>query len=399
LDFHDRSFGSAELLQIEGSKSLKRDEMMKDFWLLLEESHPGAIPPGIIFLKGDRIKQRGFGWAPASWMSAQGADHPDPIALTSRPAKLEPEEGGLLVQYPGFLLHCENRKAILCTTDGEGFWFPSDNSLTEWYHAKWVDDGDSYSVQTGNVDKQSLGELAIILCRPRPGQIAEIALLVEIDKTVEQRVLGETHRKRVFSVYVLHRISVKRETSEQKLQESKAAIIRSQRPKALAMLEHETEPKDDTRIICGEALEEDQRWYVDCRFDSAHDKVGTPTILPPITVIASTAISKPLGFRGGPELVVPTVYERGTSIQTSENTLEESRISEQTSRTSVMGSALLDNTFQEPPMDEKDFLSREHADPREPREAGSRRTLSEITQNDGVATSKLDKFLRKMRRT
>jgi len=236
--------------------NLELDTMMKDFWLSLEESSPGSIPPGIIFLPGPRIQISAFGWAPRSWMLAHGPDYPDPVALSRKAAVLSPEYG-LQVEFPGFLLHCEDRDAILGhQTNGTGFRFPCDSSLTEYYRVTW-DETEEYSKQRGIIGEQRSEDLAIILCRPRPGQFPEIGLLVEIHTTKqEKRDLGQDSVRRVFAVYMRRRVKVRRETGDLNL----ATKVREIMNRA-----HE----EQSRIICGEILNEDQKWIVDCRIDSA----------------------------------------------------------------------------------------------------------------------------------
>ena len=255
LDYQKKSFAGGQILE-DYERDDKLKEYMKDFWMVLEENSPGAIPPGIIFLPGDRIQLKGFGWAPLTWMEAEGVDHPDPISVISKSAKLEPLKGGLLVEFPGFLLHCQDRNAILGFTNGKGFWFPSDSSLSEWYHVERADNKE-FSTKKGVVYGERAEQLAIILSRPRPREIAEIGLLVEVYETREQRELGKDGGKRIFKVYIIGRVNVRRETDTRDEQKArKDEIIQSRK---------DTYRK---RIICGEALEEDQQWYVDSRTGS-----------------------------------------------------------------------------------------------------------------------------------
>lgn len=278
------------------------DEMMRDFWLVLEENSPGAIPPGIIFLPGERIKMSGFGWAPTTWMSAHGIDHPDPISLISRPAILAPQNRGLSVEYPGFLLHYHDRNAVVGATDGNGFWFPSDNTLTEWYHAERADEKD-YSANKGIIKENRSMDLAIILCRPRPRQIAEIGLLVEIHETIEQRELGKNEVKRIFAAHILRRITLKRELLESRIQTKRNEILKSRRPEY------------QSKIICGEVLEEDQRWYVDCRITSVEEdhEPSAQAVPEPMRKEGSSTRETPFTFRGTTETTEQAESERGTS--------------------------------------------------------------------------------------
>src|SRR5689334_4831978 len=58
---------------------LWRDQLMKEFWTLFEREYEGNIPPGLIFLPGEKLALQGFGWAPRSFMEAYKLDHPDPF--------------------------------------------------------------------------------------------------------------------------------------------------------------------------------------------------------------------------------------------------------------------------------------------------------------------------------
>jgi hypothetical protein len=154
------------------------------------------------------------------------------------------------------LLHCQDRNAILGFTNGKGFWFPSDSSLSEWYHVERADNRE-FSTKKGVVYEERAEQLAIILSRPRPREMAEIGLLVEVYETREQRELGKDSGKRIFKVFIIGRVTVRRETDTRDEQKArKDEIIHSRK---------ETYRK---RIICGEALEDDQQWYVDSRTGS-----------------------------------------------------------------------------------------------------------------------------------
>lgn len=92
------------------SDDAERDEMMKSFWTLLNATWQKSIPPGIIFLPGDKVYQIGFGWAPRTWMSANPTDPPEPLGAVGRPAELDCDGlNGLKIRYPGFLLDMEDR--------------------------------------------------------------------------------------------------------------------------------------------------------------------------------------------------------------------------------------------------------------------------------------------------
>lgn len=299
LDYKDSSFAGGALLP-ESEKEKKLEEYMRDFWLVLEENSPGSIPPGIIFLPGDRIKLPGFGWAPVSWMEAQGVDHPDPISVVEKSARLEPQKGGLLVEFPGFLLHFQDRNAVLGYTDGKGCWFASDSSLSEWYHIERAY-GKDYTPKKGIIDEQRTEDLAVILSRPRPREIPEIGLLVEIHKKKEQRQLGKDISKRIFSVYILGRVNVSRETDEERIKERRQEIIESRKP------------ENRGKIICGEALDEDQQWYVDSRTVENEELGDDSTVLTRPGSEANMPRSKPYPMRGAAEVSEQIEADGGAS--------------------------------------------------------------------------------------
>src|ERR1700722_14856863 len=57
-------------------KSPAEEGRMQILLSLLDDQK--KIPSGFIFLPGPRISDRGFGWAPKSWMTRHGRDYPDP---------------------------------------------------------------------------------------------------------------------------------------------------------------------------------------------------------------------------------------------------------------------------------------------------------------------------------
>jgi hypothetical protein len=278
----------------------------------------------MIFLPGDRIPIKGFGWAPRTWMSADMIDHPDPISLISKAAKLDPRDRGLLVEYPGFLLHCEDREAMLSSTHGDGFWFPSDNSLTEWYHVDVADDTE-YSKTKGIMNPRRREELAIILCRPRPSQIAEIGLLVEVHYIDVQKQVGQERETRTFLVYVRRRVLVRRETAEEVIRERRATI----------------EQNPDSSIICGEALDDTQQWYVDCRTTDMQDAINNSQ--EPLAAATISRISlprnRPIRMPNTMENAPPSGSERDTSKPPTEHShgSEQHTAPEQAPATTVTG--------------------------------------------------------------
>lgn len=189
-----------------------------DFWTQVDEQLR-AIPPGIIFLPGKKIYAQGFGWAPSTWLNADEIEYPDPLRTVDATTMLHPKYG-LLVQYPGFLLHAKHRDQILrvATTHSppdRGFCFPVDRHLQEWYRVTSADEtANDYIEKT----KSAKSQLAIVLCRPRPkDSIPEIGLLVESWQVVPDP--GHDEMKRIFCTYVIHRVWVSRHSAARYSQE------------------------------------------------------------------------------------------------------------------------------------------------------------------------------------
>ncbi|KAI1453933.1 hypothetical protein F4805DRAFT_441905 [Annulohypoxylon moriforme] len=237
------------------------DELMCEFWITVEEQFKGSIPPGIIFLPGLKVEKprdECFGWAPRTWLSAQEIDYPDPLSQSKFPTSLD-RKAGLQVQYPGFLLHAQNRGVVLGTipqtitpltitsptiTPSGSFSFPVDINFMEWYVVEVADQGISTHIEAFS---QSTSPLAIILSRPRPRTSKpEIGLLVEIYKTTESKTRiepGSTRSSSTLYCQVIHRVRVRREIT----------------PK----LDIQSFRFGDNGSVIGGALEENQEWYVD----------------------------------------------------------------------------------------------------------------------------------------
>ena len=226
---------------------------MIDLWKLLDKTCPGSIPPGIIFLPGEKLKDPSFGWAPKTWLSNEELEYPDPLSNMVGAAKLVPE--GLLVQYPGFVLHAQNRASILRVNESS-FHFPSDSTLLEWYGVELT--GLRNNPPKGNEKDEK--QLAIILCRPKPKEIPEIALLVEIEEKIVQRSFSDKHHHSViYHVSYDQRVKIWRETNGDLLSKWRDYITAS-----IDLDEKNLtgDSKREDKMICGEALDSDQRWYV-----------------------------------------------------------------------------------------------------------------------------------------
>jgi hypothetical protein len=176
-------------------------------------------------------------------MSGQKVDYPDPLSTMVSAAKLDKEKG-LLVQYPGFLLHAQDPVSILGTKQAP-IRFPVDSTLLECYEVEHADDSD---IGKGTILERA-NDLAIILCRPKPRELAEIALLVEIKKKIIQRGVGAHGSSMIYEVFIIRRVKIKRLAGPDQFSQWMGYV-------------HQANDEDD-RFICGEVLDSDQRWYVD----------------------------------------------------------------------------------------------------------------------------------------
>lgn len=257
------------------------DQLMKAFWTIFNKRWPNSIPPGIIFLPPPRVEKLGFGWAPRTWLSGHELDHPDPFSFTGvdSAAELhvtEVRSSGLRVRYPGFLLHVENRAAILSTNlqVNPQFRFPVGIQLQEWYKVEPADDRSTSRFLTELLRDDK--PLAIILSRPRPSD-AEIGLLVQVREQRWEHVQtpgtrdADAEETNAFHCDIVHRVKVSRDTMS-----PIARLNRSDAFRALAAREDPSSQDDtgggfrimipsekDDDICLGEVLDSDQIWYVD----------------------------------------------------------------------------------------------------------------------------------------
>lgn len=294
----------------ETEKIKKRDEMMQFFWKKFDEKWPDSIPPGIIFLPGDRVQIEGFGWAPRTWLSAHEVDFPDPLSFFDLPTELDSQNKpprGLKVRYPGFRLYVEDQGILFSVTgkDRPGrvapVKFPVGQGLQEWYRVESVDEASETWPGQNPSDEDK--ELAIILSRSRPQEFPpEIGLLVQIydhsDEVIETRYQGnkdgqkpdvaqrpiERREKRVLHCQILRRVKVSRimtpsAESPQRKQEG------SKDERSYVVPEILVPGAGDNKICVGEVLESDQEWLVDGYFQGrtrsrstqkGKDKVSRP---------------------------------------------------------------------------------------------------------------------------
>lgn len=259
---------------------MKRDKMMQDFWKLIDKHYKGSIPPGIIFLPGDKLTGSGFRWAPRTWMSSHDEDHPYPLSIVNWPARLSGDDG-LVVRYPGFMLHCRQGEEVILNVLGfnfakeNSFDFPVDREFYQWYRAEVADldvhESDEHrrllkSIQAA--DTESPLQLAIIISRPNPREmVPEIGLLVKVCDSVLSRDEYDSRQKSVTEHYckIIHRIKVARLVDhDEKTRMSSTANMRT------------SEGAD----CYGEVLDAEQIWFVDgFRFkeDISPDGEGSTT--------------------------------------------------------------------------------------------------------------------------
>ena len=142
-------------------------------------------------MPGVRLERSPFRWAPATWMVGSEPEYPDPLLVTKASqlpssysitfAQSVLTDWGLLVRYPGFRLHC-NRKPV--PKPGCNFiaQFPTDISLRQWYRleASNLPDDKVKGLLPWDGESVDMSSLGIICCRPNPGVVPEVALLVSI---------------------------------------------------------------------------------------------------------------------------------------------------------------------------------------------------------------------------
>lgn len=211
------------------------DRRMQKLLDLLSAVDPCPIPPGMIFLPGPRLTDKGYGWAPRTWLSGHRIDTPDPQTLEAKKARLNVPHG-LEVKFPGFCLHrlADNNKSL---SGCELFHFPTDGSLLQWYRAVPADEEKFRPMEHRVKDR----ELAVIMPHLLPSH-GEIALLVTIAKKHDG----------IFFVEILTRIRMSLERDQRKIQKLSLNI-----------------QKANFGIMwAGEKLADQQVWCVDGRQDS-----------------------------------------------------------------------------------------------------------------------------------
>ena len=166
----------------DGSRNNERMQKLLD---LLSACKPCPIPPGIIFLPGPRLLEKGYRWAPQTWLSSCPVEPPDPLTLKCPKAKLN-RPHGLEVRFPGFLLDRPSTAQGLFADDNE-FYFPTGLSLGHWYRILRADE---------EAERRDDRKLAIIVPQLPVINPREIALLVAIERQADD----------IFYVEILHRV-------------------------------------------------------------------------------------------------------------------------------------------------------------------------------------------------
>lgn len=155
--------------------------MACNFWKSIDSYYKGAIPAGLVFVPGRRISQKGFGWAPKTFMAPNALCDPDPFYLLQQ-QYTDLTELGLIISCPGILLHPEksHRKKLLLSNNGIGFDLPLDPGSVERYHID-IDHQDQLDENLTGI-AESRSQLAIIMPRLPATETPERCLLTEIYK-------------------------------------------------------------------------------------------------------------------------------------------------------------------------------------------------------------------------
>jgi hypothetical protein len=223
---------------------------MRELWNELEEQSPGCIPSGIIFLPGKRLCLEGFGWAPRSWMTGKEIEYPDPLSLPQPTTEIVCGKG-LRVKYPGFLFHCRNSQDVFWPNgQNNPVQFPCDSTFDEWYKFSRADKSEQTPIGMA-LEKM---RFAIILCRPKPRERQEVALLVNVVDEMHPGRHGSNVFTRVYRAAIICRILIQR-------------AIGVDRSEELRRLMSTKDAQVDPGFICGEELSSDQEWIVDAYFE------------------------------------------------------------------------------------------------------------------------------------
>lgn len=160
------------------------DQRMQKLLDILAACKPCPIPPGIMFLSGPRLSEKGYRWAPQTWLSNCPVEPPDPMSLKCPKARLNPSNG-LEVKFPGFLLNRPSETSGLFIQTNT-FHFPTDRALGKWYRIVCADD---------EAENRDVRKLAIIVPQLPVINPREIALLVAVDRKIDNIFYVEIQRR------------------------------------------------------------------------------------------------------------------------------------------------------------------------------------------------------------
>lgn len=320
------------------ARNEQKDELMREFWKKFDDRWPDSIPPGIIFLPGERVQIQGFGWCPRTWLSAHEVDFPDPLSFLDLTAKLDPYQDslrGLHVRYPGFLLHVEDRSRLFDPNTGwlhKSFHFPIGQGLQEWYKVDRADDSNESQKPALRPRRDGKRQLAIIISRPRPQESpAEIGLLVQIygqskeifetehSKVVSRKIMPPRPAEKLetftYHCQIIQRVKISRDTSSSmNPMLSAKSSTRTQRDRTKPSWSTEQRSYavpgilvsgDQDREICiGEVVEPSQDWFVDGYFadrTTPDSKTGLDSVQNELTVHNRRKVLLTTSFNeGGP---------------------------------------------------------------------------------------------------
>ena len=239
----DAFVDSSDTAAIPNYSQAELNQRMQKLLDLLAARNPCAIPPGIIFAPGPRLREQGYRWAPESWLSGNLVELQDSVTSQVRTARLNVPHG-LEVWYPGFRLHNlmnqdrsmneDNKKGgNELLTDLSTFYFATDSSLWQWYRAL---PAEKLASRLRRAPKEPRN-LAIVVPQVLASNAKEIGLLVEISR----------EQSSILFVEILHRIYINGESD----------------PKVIQWLRAEFLKPDFGSMLCGEKLPSDQHWCVD----------------------------------------------------------------------------------------------------------------------------------------
>ncbi|MCJ1325021.1 hypothetical protein MMC10_001683 [Thelotrema lepadinum] len=169
----------------------RASRMMAVFLDLLDKAQ--GIPPGFIFLPGERLASRQYGWALRTWLTKYQQGHPRPLE-PEYPTTSYLTSSGLQVQYPGLDILGPGK-----SFEQSEFWLMVSTSLQKWFRIKYVKDIDTSETEF----QQALTEksVSIIMTNSEPGDIPEVGILVQrLKERQTYQCQAETGKARLQSI-------------------------------------------------------------------------------------------------------------------------------------------------------------------------------------------------------